>query len=335
MDAYADPSALDDLKVYSKQFNLPILPKCKVDVASSTVPCLQIVNGKGKNNLPDTVVGEWAMEQSLDLDMAHATCENCSILLVEANTNAFTDIVPSENTAAKLGASVISNSWGDPEWAGEMQVDSQYFTHPGVVMTAGAGDKGYGAGLIWPAASPNVISVGATSLFLSKNGKKYNSEAAWADTGSGCSAYEARPSWQSQLSGCPNNRTDNDISVDGDPNTGAAIYNSNGCTGDNNCWYEEGGTSMSAPIVAALFALAGNVPSNDTQPAALLYQNASKTDSRDVSTGANGTCSFAYLCTALKGYDGPTGLGSPKGLNIFIYKDSPAAHREPDAPASN
>jgi subtilase family serine protease len=316
VDAYADPSALADLKVYSKQFKLPVLPKCEVDVAVSPVPCIQIVNQKGGKKLPKTVDESWATEQSLDLDTAHAMCENCSILLVEADSNGFGDLFPSENTAARLGATVISNSWGSPEFDGEQSADAQFFTHPGVVMTAGTGDDGYAAGVLWPASSPNVVGVGGTTLLLSNNGKKYVSEVAWEGAGSGCSAYEARPSWQPSLPGCPDNRTESDISADADPNTGIAVYASTGCTA-NSCWEQIGGTSLSAPIVAALYALAGGIAQNDTQGADVLYRNASKRNSRDITSGSTGTCEFAYLCNAVVGYDGPTGLGSPKGLGVF------------------
>jgi len=320
VDAYGYPNAQDDLKTYSKQTNLPVLPKCKGDVASSSVPCLEIVNQKGGNKLPSTVDPSWAAEQALDLDMAHALCENCSILLVEADTNGGGDIIPAENTAANLGANVISNSWGTSETSGETGLDHSYFTHPGVPMTASTGDDGYAGGVSYPASSPNVVAVGGTSLFLSKNGKKYSSETAWTGAGSGCSEYEARPSWQPSLSGCANNRTVSDIAADADPNTGAAIYDSTECVAGGNCWFELGGTSMSAPIVAALYAVAGPVSPDDTQAASILYANVSKKNSRDIVTGSNGTCGFAYLCNAVAGYDGPTGIGTPKGLTIFIEK---------------
>jgi subtilase family serine protease len=316
VDAYGYPTALADLKTYSRYFKLPALPKCKGEVASSPVPCLEIVNQKGGKKLPTTVDAGWAAEQSIDLDAAHALCENCSILLVEADTNGLGDIFPAENTAARLGANVISNSWGGGEFPGEPSADAQFLTHPGVVMTASTGDYGYAGGVEYPASSPNVVAVGGTSLFLSANGKKYGSEIAWSGTTSGCSTAEPRPAWQPQLSGCPDNRTVADISMDADPNTGAAVYNSNGgCTSD--CWYEFGGTSLSAPLVAALFAM-GHVSSDDKQAASILYANVSTKNSRDITTGSNGTCDFAYLCNAGTGYDGPTGLGTPRGLGLFI-----------------
>ena len=306
-------SARQDLNAYSKQFNLPILPKCKGAIVQSAVPCFQAVNQKGGHKLPTTIDQGWAAEQAIDVQVAHALCENCSILLVEANTNGIADLFSAENTGAKLGANVMSNSWGSSEFSGESSADAQFFTHPGVVMTAGTGDDGYAGGVFYPASSPNVVAVGGTSLFL-KNGKKYLSEAAWSGAGSGCSEFESRPTWQPSLPGCPANRTVGDIAMDADPNTGVAI-----CTGCTTCcWQMFGGTSIGTPIVAGMFAIAGRIPQDTTEPSGILYENVSKTNSRDIVGGSTGDCDFAYLCNAVPGYDGPTGLGSPKGLDIFI-----------------
>jgi subtilase family serine protease len=323
--AYAYPNAVSDLKAYSKQTKLPALANCKGGASGSAEPCIQIVNEKGGNKLPTTVDPSWAAEQAIDLQMAHALCENCSIVLVEADSDGFNDMLPAENTAAKLGATVISNSWGNTETSGDTGLDQSYFNHPGVAIVASTGDEGYAGGVLWPASSPNVVAVGGTTLLLSKNDKKYSSEVAWDGSGSGCSAVEARPSWQPSLPGCPNNRTVSDISVDADPNTGVAIYDSTQCSDGASCWFEMGGTSVSAPIVAGMFAVAGTLPPSATQAASILYQNATKKNSRDIITGSNGECGFTYLCNAVAGYDGPTGLGSPRGLDIFIATDAERA----------
>ncbi|HEX4294741.1 MAG TPA: hypothetical protein VHZ29_11455, partial [Rhizomicrobium sp.] len=191
-------------------------------------------------------------------------------------------------------------------------IDRSYFNHPGVVTTASSGDDGYGDGLIYPATSSNVVAVGGTSLFLNAD-NSYNSELTWTGTGSGCASYEPRPIWQPRHDSCPESRVDNDISLVADPNTGVAI-----CLGCSTCcWWQFGGTSISAPIVAALYALAGNVPPDDFQAADVLYRNHSKTNLRDVTKGSNGICQFRYLCNAGKAWDGPTGLGTPDGLGAF------------------
>jgi subtilase family serine protease len=310
VDAYGDPNAYSDLKTYSNKFNLPVLPKCVGAVKDSSVPCFQAVDGKGGDKLPKQT--DWAGEISLDIQVAHALCENCSILLVEAKTNGINDMFPAENTAANLGASVISNSWIGPEFSNESQLDAQYFNHPGVAITASSGDNGYGVG--YPAASPGVTAVGGTTLLLKRNGS-YQSETAWSGAGSGCSQYEAKPSWQPVLGGCAN-RTIADVSFDADPATGVATYDSVGCTNKKTCWFVHAGTSLGAPAIAAIYALAGNV-SPGTPANALPYQNGSKQNLHDITTGANGVCGGSYLCTALAGYDGPTGLGTPSGVGAF------------------
>lgn len=316
VDAYGYPGVYSDLKGYSRHFKLPILPKCDGDVASSPGPCIQVVNQKGGRRLPKTVDPGWEAEQAIDVQLAHAMCENCSILLVEGNTNGLGDMLPALKTAA-LRSNVVSNSWGTDDSVADSGLDHTWLTYPGVVITASTGDDGYARGLFYPSSSPNAVGVGGTSLFLTSNGKKYATEIAWTGAGSGCSAFEARPSWQPSLPGCPDNRTVSDISVDADPNTGVAIYAGDGCT-DGDCWYVFGGTSISSPIVAGMFAVAGNIQPDNTQAASILYANASKRNSRDIVSGSTGTCEFAYLCNAVPGYDGPTGLGSPKGLSIFL-----------------
>lgn len=310
VDAYGDANAYSDLKAYSNKFNLPVLPKCDGTVKDSSVPCFEAVNGKGGHNLPDQ--NDWAAEISLDIEVAHALCENCSILLVEAKSNGINDMFPAENTAAALGASVISNSWGGPEFSNESQLDGQYFSHPGVAITASSGDDGYG--LSYPAASSGVTAVGGTTLLLKKNGS-YQSETAWSGAGSGCAQYEAKPSWQPVLGGCAN-RTVADVSFDADAVTGVAVYNSAGCSDKKTCWYDLGGTSVGAPAIAAIYALAGNVTPG-VPASALPYQNGSKQNLHDITTGSNGVCGGSYLCTALVGYDGPTGLGTPNGIGAF------------------
>ena len=172
------------------------------------------------------------------------------------------------------------------------------------MITASAGDSGFGVS--WPAASPDVISVGGTSLTAASNSRGWN-ESVWSGTGSGCSAYEPQPSWQTTLglARC-SERIDNDVAADADPNTGVAIFDTaNGNTG----WGEVGGTSASAPMLAAMFALVGNPGST---PAADIYAHTG--DFFDITTGKDGRCRSAYLCTGAAGYDGPTGVGSPDGI---------------------
>ena len=161
----------------------------------------------------------------------------------------------------------------------------------------------------YPAASPNVVAVGGTTLTLNAD-NSYKAERAWAEGGSGCSLYEAKPSFQAGV-GCAK-RTDADVSADADPNTGAAIYD----TFDFSGWVQVGGTSLASPLIAAVYALSGN-----TTNASAPYANRSAL--HDVTIGSNGSCSPAYLCTAGVGYDAPTGLGTPNGLGAFAGTPPP------------
>src|SRR5262249_3597783 len=135
---------------------------------------------------------DWGLEISLDLDMVSAVCPNCKILLVEATTNLNTDLYAGVDTAARLGANAISNSYGGDESSDETSSDV-HFNHPGVAVTASSGDDGYGVS--YPAASRYVTAVGGTSLTRG-GGSRGWSETAWSGAGSGCSAYEAKPAWQ-------------------------------------------------------------------------------------------------------------------------------------------
>jgi hypothetical protein len=298
VDAYNDPDAASDLATYRADWRLP---PCGTG-------CFQQVNQNGQTSpLPGTEPPneDWATEESLDLDMVSAICPNCHILLVEANGADIADLGTAVNTAVKMGAKFVSNSYGQSESSSDPGYDAAYFNHPGVVITASAGDDGYGVS--YPAASRYVTSVGGTSLSLS-NASRGWTETAWGGTGSGCSADDAKPPWQTD-SGC-GMRTDNDVAADADPNTGVAVYD----TYDQSGWLEVGGTSASAPIIAAVYALAGP-PAAGTYPSSYIYRHTSSL--YDITSGWNTFLCFSYLCGAGPGYDGPTGWGTPDGLTAF------------------
>jgi len=300
VDAYDDPTAQSDLAKYSSQF---LLPSCNTG-------CFTKVNQSGGSSYP-AKNGSWALEISLDIEIAHATCPPCHILLVEASSNSFANLGAAENEAVALGANVISNSWGGSESSSEIGNDV-YFNHPGVPITVSSGDNGYG--VEWPAASQYVTAVGGTTLKQNSNGTW--SETAWKSAGSGCSAYEPKPSWQKDT-GCKK-RTVADVSADADPNTGAAVYDTTPyCLfGNFFCstgWYQVGGTSLASPIIAGVYALANN--GGGANYGAFPYSNPGALN--DVVSGSDGSCGGSYLCTAGSGYDGPTGLGTPRGVGAF------------------
>lgn len=305
VDAYDHPNILSDLNTYSRTFSLPQMTNCLVSSATSTSPCFQKVDQRGGIKYPPVNSG-WALEIALDVETAHAICQNCSILLVEGDSNSFANLLAAEDRAFIMGATEVSNSWGGSEFASETSFDS-HFNHQGVAITVSSGDSGFGPE--YPAASRFVTSVGGTTLNLS--GNNYLSESAWSGAGSGCSSFETKPGFQHDAN-C-GNRTIADVSADANPSTGAAVYDSVRLQGRSG-WFQVGGTSLSSPLIAGVYALAGGVASGYGN--ALPYA-ANGNGLHDVISGSNGSCGGLYLCTAVSGYDGPTGLGSPNGTAAF------------------
>jgi Putative Ig domain len=297
VDAYNDPSAAADLAVYRSQYGLSACT-----VASG---CLRIVNQNGATSPLPTNDAGWAGEESLDLDMVSAVCPNCHIILVEANSPSDADLYAAEDRAVSLGAKYVSNSWGGDEYSSQT-TDDAHFNHTGVVITASTGDDGTGAS--YPATSRYLTAVGGTSLNTASNTRGW-AETAWSDAGSGCSAYDSKPSWQTVATGSCTKRAEADVSAVADPNTGVAVYQSYGGSG----WAVYGGTSASSPIVASVYALAGT-PAAGTYPASYPYSHLGNLF--DVTSGNNGSCG-APICTAGTGWDGPTGLGTPNGTAAF------------------
>jgi hypothetical protein len=309
VDAFDDPNAESDLAVYRSTFGIP--------ACTTANGCFRKVNQSGGTSYPSADHG-WGEEISLDIDMVSALCPLCHILLVEASSTSFTDLGAAVNEAVALGARVVSNSYGASEFSFEALLDSSYYDHPGIAITASSGDSGYGVD--YPAASPKVIAVGGTRL-VSTNGTF--SETVWSGGGSGCSAYEAKPAWQTD-NGCTR-RTVADVSAVADPGTGVWV---NDTYGGDPGFEIFGGTSVSSPIVASFYALASN-PASQAAPASYPYAHPSALN--DVLTGNNGSCGGSYLCTAGVGYDGPTGLGTPNtdaafaAANDFGISAAPSA----------
>ena len=289
VDAYASPTAAADLAKYRSQFGLGTAN-------------LRQVNQSGGTTLPAGNNG-WGQEEALDLDMASAACPSCSILYVGSNSSSFADLSAAVKTAAANGAKVISNSYGGSEYSGESTAQAAY-NQPGVAVTVSSGDSGYGAQ--FPASSRYVVDVGGTALNRSSTTRGFT-EAAWTGGGSGCSAYITKPTWQHDT-GCTR-RMGTDVAAVADPATGVAVYDSYGSTGGAN-WLVFGGTSVAAPLVGGMYAVAGVTTA---YPAATLYTAGSSL--YDVVSGSNGSCNSkpSYFCHAGTGYDGPTGNGTPNG----------------------
>ncbi|HEY5287614.1 MAG TPA: S8 family serine peptidase [Solirubrobacteraceae bacterium] len=365
VDAYNDPKAEADLSAYSSAFPIPALHKC----AGSESDCFEQVSQTGTGQLPfpknelereakETVcVTEkaneneaelerriaacdeleeaegWTVETSTDIEMAHAVCQNCKILLVEASIPSYRDLEKAEEEAVELGATEISNSWGGPQEGS----NGSAFDHPGTVIAAAAGDdgylnwtgieaaekatqegreSGYFAGADYPAASPDVVAVGGTKLTMSQGTRR--SESVWNEDpspentnqgagGGGCSLSFAAQPWQQAVPdwsqvGCGSQRAVADVSADADPYTGVAIYDSVPSVQEEPSgklvnkplgWWPIGGTSVASPIVASMFALAGG-SHHVEYPAQTLYSHLGSSLLHDVTTGGNGACNDVY-----------------------------------------
>jgi Subtilase family len=366
VDAYDDPNAEADLEVYDHEFSLPSCTEIN--------GCFKKVNQEGETGHPPVASSErekeeadgWALETSLDIEMAHAVCQNCHVVLVEADSGENASLEAAENTAAeKIGATEISNSWGGEE----PPTDSAAFDHPGVVITVAAGDDGYLnwnaseeeveggvkiGGVNYPASSPHVVAVGGTSLTLSSPAEARSSETVWNDGGGGCSLNFKAQVWQSEVpdwasvgcgTGSESKRAVADVASDADPYTGVAVYDSvpyvRAGSGLKNArvigWTPIGGTSLASPIIASMFALAGGSHGVE-YPAKTLYSHLGSAGLYDVTEGGNGKCDDDYssgcsgsmhplslidcgqgvlICNAAAGYDGPSGVGAPNGIEAF------------------
>ena len=297
VDAYDDPTAEHDLAVYRAQFHLP--------PCTASTGCFRKVDQHGGSALP-AADGGWAQEMSLDLDMASAICPTCHLLLVEATSASQANLGAAVNTAVRLGANAVSNSYGGPDASDRSY--GRYYHHVGVAITASTGDNGYGVS--YPASSKWVTAVGGTTLTRSTRTKRGWSQAAWSGSGSGCSAMNAATYQRSTTTLC-HGRAVADIAAVADPATGVAVYDSYAFENTSG-WLTFGGTSASSPIIAAAFALAGNT--DDVTDGSYVWKHHTG-GVYDVSRGSTGECDTTRWCVARRGWDGPTGWGTPHGLS--------------------
>ncbi len=372
VDAYDDPDIASDLSVFDSEYGIDECSGCFTKVGQTGSPTA----------LPSTDESAWSIEISLDVEAARSACWNCRIVLVEADSPSFADLTVAENTAVALGATEVSNSYGGPE-SRYAPAESAY-DHPGVVITAATGDFGWGEWTYYnekhalpmparpniPASLPTVVAVGGTTLDLGPNGER-SAETVWngdgpldalgateqGATGGGCSTlFEAQP-WQRDAAGyaaagCGGTRLDADVAAVADPDTGFDIYDSYECGApcerfrNGSSWLEIGGTSLSTPLVAGMYALAGG-SHGVSYPALTLYGHLGGSSVFDVTQGGNGYCDdggvacgidgklaeLARLkpellgvsldcegttaCNASPGLDGPTGIGAPTSLSLF------------------
>ncbi|HMD57118.1 MAG TPA: S53 family peptidase [Solirubrobacteraceae bacterium] len=365
VDAFDDPKIEADLASFDAHYGL--------SSCTAANGCFEKVGQTGSTtSLPHADTVGWSVEITLDVETVHSVCESCKIMLVEANSESFADLAASVSEAVKRGAGEVSNSYGGLE-SGVGASESAAYNTPGVVMVASAGDSGY---LNWdyvasvgtapgqpdsPASLPTVVAVGGTALKLTAAGTR-QSETVWNDsgrpsveefkqfsaTGGGCSGRYTAPSWQQSVpgwaaTGCGTKRLDNDIAAVADPYTGFDIYDSYVYeAGFKPGWLTVGGTSLSSPLVAALYGLAGG-SNGVSYPASTLYAHIGQPSALyDVTEGGDGycdgeapgpcgepevnellgklDCEGTTACDAALGFDGPSGVGAPNGLGALESK---------------
>jgi subtilase family serine protease len=298
VDAYSQPNIASDLQTFDSTYGI------------AAPPSFTVVNENGGSTLP-TSDTNWGMEESLDVEWAHAMAPGANILLVEANSNSYSDLLTAVNYARNQpGVSVVSMSWGGPEFAGENLYDSYFTTptgHNGVTFVASSGDNGSSGAPEFVSVSPNVLAVGGTQLSTDTNGN-YLSETGWSGSGGGISAYESQPSYQQGVvTQTSTMRAVPDVAYNASDGSPYAVYDT-----DYGGWIEVYGTSAGAPQWSALVAIAdqGRALNNQstldgaTQTLPAIYQLPSS-DFHDITSGSNGSYS------AGPGYDLVTGLGSP------------------------
>ncbi|MBV8458917.1 MAG: S53 family peptidase [Acetobacteraceae bacterium] len=285
VDAYHYSTAMHDLQVFSAQFGL-------------LQPNLQVVFANGRQ---PPVNANWNVEEALDIEWAHAMAPNAKIYLVEAASSSFSDLLKAVSVANSLvgaaGGGEVSMSWGGSEFSAETSYDP-YFTRSGVVYFASSGDS---PGVDWPSTSPNVVSVGGTSISRNPMTGNFQEELAWQSGGGGPSVYETRPSYQNTIMAIVGNqRGTPDAAADADPSTGVWVY-------AYPYWYIVGGTSVAAPVWAGIVNAAASFSSSSKAELMTIYTSQGETDITAGSCGPN----QGYM--AKGGWDFCTGLGSPLG----------------------
>ncbi len=298
VDAFDYPTAESDLATFSAAFGLP-----SCTVANG---CFRVVYAGGTK--PRKNCG-WAQEAALDIEWAHAMAPNAKIVLVEAASNSFTNLFAAVDVASKLvtdgGGGQVSMSWGGSEFSGETTFDSR-LSASGVVYFAASGDTG--GAVIYPSASPNVVSAGGTTINRDRNGN-FVSETGWSGSGGGSSKYESRPGYQSVVAAIVGaQRGTPDFSFDADPASGVSVYDSTPCQGLSG-WLVFGGTSVSSPSLAGIVNLAGGASSSDAELTTIYSNLGNGADFRDITSGTAGK----FSCTT--GWDFVTGVGSDQGLS--------------------
>jgi subtilase family serine protease len=317
VDAYDDPNAFTDLQSFSTQFGVAAINPHSFKVVYAPLGGNTVGSCTGPASEPPVdPSGGWEIEESLDIEYSHSMAPWAKLYLVEAQSESYADLLCAETVASKLvareGGGEVSNSWGGGEFSAESSLDS-VFTTRGVVYFASAGDS---PGPIYPSVSPNVVSVGGTTLSTNPYTGSFELENTWQDGGGGPSAYEFRPAYQDGIQNwVGSQRGTPDISAVANPNTGVWVLD-NFLIPENNgetycdgtpCWLIVGGTSVASPLVAGIVNAAGSFAASSNDELTRLYKDKSA-DFNDITYGNCGPY-IGYF--AAPGWDFCSGLGSP------------------------
>lgn len=301
VDAYDDPNIASDLAFYANYFHLTPCNFQKVKVGNPQ-------EGQG-----------WDLEESVGVEQVCALAPQANIILVEANSDSFSDLFNAVAVAssAPYNASVVSMAWGGAEFSGELQYDSSFcniLNGSGQPVTFVAATGGACGEPLYPAASSCVVAVGGTTLALSTAAppanplqSNYGVETAYG--GGGISMFEPQPPWQNPA--CSQYSTQYrcvpDISAAANP--GFPVYDTYSYGG----WVEVEGTSVPTADWAAFFTLANSLrvsagkstlSQGDPDMYGIYYSSSYLDDFHDITTGGGGECQ------AGPGYDLATGIGS-------------------------
>ena len=333
VDAQHDPNAGAELAAFNSRFALPtcttrtIAANASLPLAAPTTNACDFSvvysnQSGGMTTAAPAYNAGWATEIALDIQWAHATAPLSRIVLIEAPDTTLNGLVGAIKLANAMGPGVVSMSFGGAEGNWTASVDSN-FAAPGMTYLAATGDNG--AGVSWPSVSPNVVAVGGTTLTYSGVGPR--SEVGWSGTGGGTSAYTATPSYQTAAVpglGAVAHRTVADVAFNADPSTGQYVVTiAPGSSAQN--WLSVGGTSLSTPQWAGIFAIANaqRVAAGKSllgAPHAILYGQIAASAATyssvfaDVTRGSDGSCG---TCTAHQGYDQLSGLGTPNTSTLL------------------
>ncbi|MCC6021299.1 MAG: S8 family serine peptidase [Thermoproteaceae archaeon] len=280
INAYGDPYVGQALAEFDRDMGLPDPPRFIVIYYQAT-------------QFPAQGDPDWALEANLDVQWAHAVAPGANIILIyvpypdESLYMSIADLLYLQSISGM--PMIVSLSWGaDEDWLIECGIDVSRYemilamaAAQGVPVFVASGDW---RATFYPATSKYVTAVGGTALFARTAGTElyaapaYLFETGWDDyipnatafgatfklgwylggSGGGVSKLVTKPWYQQQLPYA--NRTTPDIALVASPLTGVNVYRKEPCPWNatqlcTSVYLWVGGTSLSAPLMAGIYAV--------------------------------------------------------------------------------